>query len=64
MSKGIASVHVRNVRGKLSVEAMGQTPRGQKYIKDEDVLATPKMADPKFKGELAAAITKLLGEAR
>lgn len=61
MTVGIAQIHVKRQRGKLVVQGMGQTPRGQKYIKRSEDIAAPKMTDKEFKAELATAVAKLYG---
>lgn len=60
MPKNIAAVHVKNSRGKVSVLGMGQTPRGQKYIREIIDLEVKKIDDPKFKEELATAVEQLM----
>jgi hypothetical protein len=62
MASGIATIHVRRSQGKLKVIGMGQTPRGQAYIKRTEVLEVKTPADPKYKGEMAAAVEKLFAE--
>lgn len=59
MAHGIAQIHVRTSRGKLIVQAMGQTGRGQSYLKEAVELTAKTPADPNFKSELAAAVTKI-----
>lgn len=61
MANGIGQVHVRKQRGQLVVIGFGQSPRGQKFIRDYHSLEAASPADPKFKGELKAAVEKLLG---
>lgn len=60
MSKGIATIHVRKIHGKLGVLGMGKTSTGQKYIKANEEIEAPVMSDPKFKSEMATAVEKLL----
>lgn len=62
MSHGIATIHVRRQRKKMTVTGMGQTNRGQKYIKETVELLAPEPSDKNFKKELAAAVFELLGE--
>lgn len=50
-------------RGRFLVQAIGRTPRGMKYIIQEVELTAKSTADPEFKTEQAAAISKLLGSA-
>jgi len=61
MAKGIGQVHCRESRKRMNVIAMGQTARGQRYIKKGITLKAKKPSDPDFKQELAAAINELLG---
>jgi len=44
----------------MVVTGFGQTPRGQKYIKAIEGLASKDPKDPFFKDELATAVEKLL----
>ena len=60
MAKGIAQIHVRPSRGKMTVTGMGQTNRGQRYIKKDEPLEVKQIGDKKFKEELATAVEKLL----
>lgn len=59
MAKGIAQVVVRRQRGKLNVQGLGQTPRGQSYIKKSVVIEAATMADKNFKAELSDALKEL-----
>lgn len=61
MANGIASIHVRTQRKRITVTGMGQTNRGTKYIKNSVTLKATKMTDKNFKSELAAAVNELLG---
>lgn len=60
MTKGVGQIHVRLVRGHMRVIAMGQTPRGQRYIKQEVAMKAKTPADPEFKTELATAVEEIL----
>lgn len=60
MAAGIGQVHVRVHKGHVELQGMGQTPKGQRYIKKAEELEAAKFADPKFKGELATAVAKLI----
>lgn len=62
MANKIGQVHVKRERGKLTVIGMGQTPRGQRFIKERVVLNALDTQDPDFKTELAAAVKKMLPE--
>lgn len=59
MAKGIAQVQVKRQRGKLNVQALGETPRGQRYLKKSIAIDAPKMGDKKFKEQLPAAVEAL-----
>lgn len=59
MASGIGTVEVKRTHGKLTVQGLGQTPRGQRYIKKAIPLKAQDPSDPKFKEELAAAVEKL-----
>lgn len=61
MTSGIADIHVKVQRKKLTVMGMGKTNRGQRYIRASKDLAVEKMSDEKFKAELATAVTELIG---
>lgn len=61
MANGIASIEVKAKRGKITVIGMGQSVKGQKYIKDQKELTVHKTSDPKFKGELRTAVTEIFG---
>lgn len=63
MAKGIGTVQIRRQRGKLVVQGLGQTPRGQRFIRSTEDLKAPTMASKDFKDEVSVAITKMLGEA-
>jgi len=62
MAIGIGTVVVKRSRGKLVVQGLGKTPRGQNYIKDTEALNVKTSADPAFKGNLTAAIAKMFTE--
>lgn len=54
-------INIKKSRGRMVVQALGRTPRGQKYVKGSKVLNATSIADPKFKEEMAAAVDELLG---
>lgn len=60
MSKGIGSVHVKFLRGNMNVIGQGQTPRGQRYIKNIIPLECRNIGAKKFKKELADAVNEML----
>ncbi len=62
MGKGIAAIHVRRSHKKVIVQAIGQTPRGQSYLKQAVTLDVRSIADENFKVELAAAIMTIDAE--
>lgn len=62
MSAGIGTLEIKRQHGKLVVVALGKTPRGQNFIKDYVPLTVEKLGDPKFKTELAAAVSKMFGD--
>lgn len=62
MAVGIGTIQVKRERGKLVVQGLGKTPRGQKFIKDTEVLGVKSPADPDFKTQLGAAVSKMLAE--
>ena len=60
MTTGIAQIHARVTKGHVIVLGMGQTPRGQRYIKNSETLSATSFEDKNFKAELATAVEKLL----
>lgn len=62
MPAGIGTVEVKKQRGKIVVNGLGQTPRGQNFIRKQKALGVARISDPKFKSEMAAAVTELLSE--
>lgn len=62
MSNGIATIQVKRQRGIVTVQGLGRTNRGQKFIKGNTGLSAVSFADPKFKGELLVAVKEMLGE--
>lgn len=62
MSIGIGTVEVRSSHGKLVVQGLGRTPRGQKFIRNKEALGVKSPGDPLFKSELAAAVRKMFAE--
>ena len=61
MSIEAAAVVVRRSRGRMVVQIIGQSPRGQRYIKDEVALNSEKIGAQDFKTELAETVDKVLG---
>lgn len=62
MGKGIGQIHVRGRRNAIEVDGMGQTPRGQRFIRSKSTLKVKSFADKDFKTELATAIAKMYQE--
>lgn len=56
MAIGIHSIQVRRERGKLTVVAIGKTPRGQSYIKHSLGMHASSMRDKEFKDEMSAIV--------
>lgn len=63
MTSGIGTVEVKRQRGKLVVQGLGKTPRGQKFIRETTELKASKLTSPEFKAEMAAAVKEMLSEA-
>lgn len=59
MTLEVGQVHVKRQRGVLVVQGMGQTPRGQKYVKKTVEIDAGKVTDKDFKGKQAAAVAEL-----
>lgn len=62
MGKGIAAIHVRRTHKRVIVQAVGQTPRGQSYLKQAVALKVKFIGDENFKIELAAAVKEIDAE--
>lgn len=62
MANGIGQVHVRMQHGKVTVQGMGQTPRGQRYLKSNIPLEAPRLGSKKFKTQLAVAVKEMLAQ--
>jgi hypothetical protein len=62
MGNGIGTVQVKVSRHRVRVLGMGVTPSGQKFIRANTELSVKGISDPKFKSELATAITEMLGQ--
>jgi hypothetical protein len=59
MANKFASVEVRMERGKLVLNGMGRTNRGQKYIKKQAPIDAKQMGDENYKPALKTALAKL-----
>lgn len=57
----VKGIIVRKSRGLITVQATGQTPRGNTFVKKAIPLTVRSLSDPKFKQELSEAVTELLG---
>ncbi len=62
MASGFGTIQVKISRGTLTVQGMGETPRGQRYIRQSERLKASRISDPQFKSEMAAAIAKLFDQ--
>lgn len=62
MANGIGTIQVKRERGKLVVQGLGRTPRGQKYIKATIPIPAPTMAAKEFKAELTQAVTEMMAQ--
>lgn len=60
MGNGIGTVEVKRVRDHMVIQGLGQTPRGQNFIRSKEVLETGNMASKDFKAQLEAGIRKML----
>jgi hypothetical protein len=56
----VSAIEVKRQRGRLVVVALGQTPRGQSFIKGIGVLNSREMTDESFKTDLAEAVKDIL----
>lgn len=62
MANGIGTVQVKRNHGELVVQGLGQTPRGQKFIRDTKRLGVKSSTDPQFKAKLKAAVEQMLAQ--
>lgn len=62
MAAGIGTVEVKRSRGKMVVQGLGKTPRGQNFIKQRKELSAKTPADPAFKSELKTAVTEMFAQ--
>ena len=62
MTKKLATVHAKQVRGRMRIIGTGQTNTGQAYIKDMKELEVPDLADKRFKDQMKAAVDEMLAE--
>lgn len=56
-----ATVEIKMSKGHCTLQALGQTPRGRRYIKGRKTLKAVSMASPEFKAEMTAAVEEILG---
>lgn len=61
MAIKFATIEIRKQRGKMIVQGTGRTPRGQKYIKQQEPVTPAGPGKKNLKAALATAIDKLLG---
>lgn len=59
MTKAIGAVEIKRQRGKLTVQGLSKTPRGQRFIAGTVNLEAKSMADENFKAQVKAAIKAL-----
>lgn len=62
MASGIGTVEVKRARGKLVVQGLGKTPRGQNFIKQTTALGVRRMHESAFKDELARAVAEMFAQ--
>lgn len=62
MSKKPGTVHAKQVRGRMRIIGMGQTPSGQSFIKGLEELAAEELSNSKFKAEARLAVAKMFAE--
>lgn len=60
MASGIGTIQVKRERGKLVLQGLGKTPRGQKFIRDTEPLSAKNMDSPSFKADLSDAVKDML----
>lgn len=60
MRSGVSGLRFKKERGRMVVQTLGRTARGQRYIKETIEIEAAGPGDPKFKGELSAAVIQLL----
>lgn len=61
MTHHSGAIEIRKQRGRLVVNGIGRTPRGQKFIAKQVKLTVKDMGDPAFKSEMASAVNEILG---
>lgn len=62
MASGIGTVQVKRSRGKLVVQGLGQTARGQRFIRQTIDLEVKNTRDPNFKSNLRTAIAEMFAQ--
>jgi hypothetical protein len=62
MARGIATVEVKRSHGKMIVQGLGRTPRGQKFIRYTTGLEAKGPTDKLFKTQMAQAISRMFAE--
>ena len=62
MTKGIRTIEIKRRKNGLRIQAVGQTPRGQRTLKAHVDIPAKTPSDPQFKGQMEAAVFELMGE--
>lgn len=62
MGNGIATVEVRVRRDHAYVLGMGRTPRGQRFIRQNIMLATSRIGSKEFKVQMGEAVKEMLAQ--
>lgn len=62
MTNGIGTVQIKMERGVLVLQGLGQTPRGQKFIRQSVSLGVKSSSDPAFKANLKTAVEGMLAQ--
>lgn len=60
MPSNILSIELRESKNGLTVQAIGQTPRGTRFLKQHVYMKAQEPDDPDFKRELAEAVAFLV----
>lgn len=62
MGHGIATIEIRRKGSELIVNALGRTPRGQRYIKNSRTLTVSSLASSGAKAEFARAVNEMMAQ--
>lgn len=60
MAVGIGRVEVKSTRGKLELQGLGQTPKGQKFVRKTVPINSKGPSEKGFKNALELAVKELL----